>query len=73
MIRGDEMSNKEYLARFRQGHGPMSMNAIDFYMDGSDIIMHSWAMGGSSKKVVDCVPQWIEDYELLNPLTNTEG
>lgn len=54
-----------YIARFRQGSGPMAMNAIDYYKEEGKIIEHSWAMGGSSKKVVDSVPEEIKGYEKL--------
>jgi len=29
---------KKYLAKFRQGSGSMSMNAIDFYLEKGEII-----------------------------------
>ena len=57
--------SKKYLARYRQGTGPMDSNFIDFYEDGNDIVMHSYAMGGESKTFVTQLPQWIEGYELL--------
>ena len=55
-----------YLAKFRQGSGPMAMNAIDFYMEGGKIIKHSWAMGGSSKKTVKYVPGTIDGYTKID-------
>ena len=55
-----------YLAKFRQGSGPMAMNAIDFYMEDGKIIRHSWAMGGSSKKTVKSVPDAIEGYTKID-------
>lgn len=56
---------KEYIAKFRQGSGSMAMNAIDYYKEEGKIIKHSWAMGGSDKKEVDRVPEFIPGYELV--------
>lgn len=53
----------KYLAKFRQGNGPINVNAIDYYInDKGEIIKHSWAMGGETKKVVDSVPESIAGY-----------
>jgi len=59
------MNDIQLLAAFRQGSGPMGMNAIDFYEDNGKIIKHEWAMGGSSKKEVKKVPDKIEGYTQL--------
>ena len=53
--------------KFRQGSGPMAINAIDYYMKDGKIIEHKWGMGGSSKKVVDKFPSKIDGYELISP------
>lgn len=53
------------VAEFRQGNGPMAMNAIDFYEDNGKIIKHSWAMGGESRKEVSKIPAEIEGYRKL--------
>jgi hypothetical protein len=54
---------KEYLAKFRQGSGPLAMNAIDFYREDGVIIEHSWAMGGETKIITTSVPDIIEGFE----------
>ena len=60
------MEDVNYIARFRQGTGPMSMSAVDFYKDKKGrIICHSWAMGGESKKKVTTVPESIPGYRLI--------
>jgi hypothetical protein len=57
-----------YLAKFRQGNDPMSMNAIDYYISGDgSIIEHKWAMGGESRRVVESVPDNIDGYEKIYP------
>jgi hypothetical protein len=56
-----------YLAKFRQGNAPMSMNAIDYYIENGKIIEHKWAMGGSSKRTVNAVPEKIDGYERIYP------
>lgn len=56
--------------KFRQGSGSMAMNAIDYYIEGSKIIEHTWGMGGSSKKVVDKIPSKIEGYTLIEGNNN---
>jgi hypothetical protein len=63
----DNHAEKQYLAKFRQGSGPMAMNAIDYYMDNGEIIEHKWAMGGGSKKIVESVPDKIDGYERTYP------
>ena len=55
----------KYIKRFRQGSGVMAMNAIDYYIKGGKIIEHSWANGGSSKKVVAAVPKAIKGYKAI--------
>jgi len=57
-----DVKDKDYIAKFRQGSGPMGMSAKDFYRDGGKIIKHEWAMGGSIETVVDSVPDEIEGY-----------
>jgi hypothetical protein len=59
------MSNV-YIAKFRQGSGPMCMNAIDYYWKDGGIIRHSWAMGGSTKTQVYTVPEEIDGYRKIN-------
>ena len=56
----------KYLARFRQGSGPMGQNAIDFYLNSKGkIVKHCWAMGGSKKSIASKVPKSIKGYERL--------
>ena len=51
------------LAEFRSGSGSMGQNAIDFYLNSKgQVIQHSWAMGGESKRVVKSVPMEIDGY-----------
>jgi hypothetical protein len=57
--------SKEYLAKFRQGSGPMALNAVDYYEENGKIIKHMWAMGGETKKEVDRVPVHIKGYRRL--------
>ena len=46
----------KYLAKFRQGHGTMAQNAIDYYKDeDGKIVKHCWAMGGDDKTLVSIV------------------
>ena len=40
------------VAEFRQGSGPMGMNAIDFYDDNGKIVKQSVAMGSAVRKEV---------------------
>lgn len=55
--------NVIYLARFRQGHGSMLQNAIDFFKDNEgNIICHEWAMGGETKTKVSTVPKSIDGF-----------
>jgi hypothetical protein len=61
------IDDRQYLAKFRQGNDPMSMNAIDFYMENGEIIEHKWAMGGQSMDVVESVPDKIDGYERIYP------
>lgn len=60
------MKNIKYLAKFRQGHGAMAMNAIDYYLDNGVIIKHIWSMGGETKTPVDYVPKKIDNFERIN-------
>ena len=54
---------RKLIAEFRQGSGPMEMNAIDYYEnENGTITKHSWAMGGSSEKIVDTVPEEVSGY-----------
>jgi hypothetical protein len=63
-----DSDDKKYLAKFRQGNNPMSMNAIDYYIDDSgNIIKHAWAMGGETRTVVESVPDKIDGYERIYP------
>ena len=56
----------DYLAEFRQGNGPMAMNAIDFYRnEKGEIVQRDWAMGGQSEKIVNSVPDSIKDYRKI--------
>lgn len=57
--------SKTYLAKFRQGSGPMAMNAIDYYREDGRIIKHHWAMGGETKKEVNIVPTNINGYRRI--------
>lgn len=56
---------KTYLAKFRQGSGPMAMNAVDFYREGGKLIRHEWSMGGESKKEVHIVPTYLTEYKRI--------
>ena len=60
------MIKGKLIASFRQGSGPMAMNAIDFYETVDGIIKHEWAMGGESKKIVNSVPEEIKGYEKIS-------
>tara|TARA_R110001632_G_scaffold188268_1_gene308705 strand:+ start:467 stop:673 length:207 start_codon:yes stop_codon:yes gene_type:complete len=67
------MINKtiKYIARFRQGHGAMAMNAIDYYKDEQGrIVRHQWSMGGSMNDFVELVPDSIKGYRLIENKRN---
>lgn len=55
--------SKEYIAKFRQGHGAMAVNAIDYYKEYGKIMRHRWAMVGEDIEEVDSVPDIIEGYD----------